>query len=113
MTSTQPAFRVEARGASVVVLTGTVALLLPAGLTLPPSRTLAAELGCSRWVVTEAYAQLVSEGYLVAATGSATGRHFMPVAAEVMLRTAPVVSFWPAMVSASSGLPPWAWWTNA
>ena len=45
---------------------------LPAGLTLPPSRTLAAELGCSRWVVTEAYAQLVSEGYLVATTGSAT-----------------------------------------
>ena len=45
---------------------------LPAGLTLPPSRTLAAELGCSRWVVTVAYAQLVSEGYLVATTGSAT-----------------------------------------
>jgi GntR family transcriptional regulator/MocR family aminotransferase len=45
---------------------------LPAGLTLPPSRMLAAELGCSRWVVTEAYGQLVSEGYLVATTGSAT-----------------------------------------
>lgn len=45
---------------------------LPAGLALPPSRTLAAELGCSRWVVTEAYAQLGSEGYLVALTGSAT-----------------------------------------
>ncbi|MET1004861.1 MAG: PLP-dependent aminotransferase family protein, partial [Propionibacteriaceae bacterium] len=45
---------------------------LAPGLTLPPSRTLAAELGCSRWVVTEAYAQLVSEGYLVATTGSAT-----------------------------------------
>ena len=35
---------------------------LPAGLALPPSRALAAELGCSRWVVTEAYAQLVSRG---------------------------------------------------
>jgi GntR family transcriptional regulator/MocR family aminotransferase len=45
---------------------------LPAGLTLPPSRALAADLGCSRWVVTEAYAQLVSEGYLLATTGSAT-----------------------------------------
>src|SRR4051794_22891080 len=45
---------------------------LPAGLALPPSRTLSAELGCSRWVVTEAYGQLVSEGYLVATTGSAT-----------------------------------------
>jgi GntR family transcriptional regulator/MocR family aminotransferase len=45
---------------------------LPAGVTLPPSRALAAELGCSRWVVTEAYGQLVSEGYLVATTGSGT-----------------------------------------
>jgi GntR family transcriptional regulator/MocR family aminotransferase len=45
---------------------------LAAGTALPPSRVLAAELGCSRWVVTEAYAQLVSEGYLAATTGSAT-----------------------------------------
>jgi GntR family transcriptional regulator/MocR family aminotransferase len=45
---------------------------LPAGISLPPSRALAADLGCSRWAVTEAYAQLVSEGYLVATTGSAT-----------------------------------------
>ena len=33
---------------------------------------MAAQLGCSRWVVTEAYGQLVSEGYLEATTGSAT-----------------------------------------
>ena len=45
---------------------------LPADTAVPPSRALAAELGCSRWVVTEAYGQLVSEGYLVATTGSAT-----------------------------------------
>lgn len=45
---------------------------LPPGSALPPSRLLAAELGCSRWVVTEAYGQLVSEGYLEAITGSAT-----------------------------------------
>ncbi|GAA4263970.1 MocR-like pyridoxine biosynthesis transcription factor PdxR [Dactylosporangium darangshiense] len=45
---------------------------LPAGSTLPPSRTLAADLGCSRWVVTEAYAQLAAEGYLESRTGSAT-----------------------------------------
>ena len=45
---------------------------LPADQVLPPSRVLAAELGCSRWVVTEAYGQLVAEGYLSATTGSAT-----------------------------------------
>jgi GntR family transcriptional regulator / MocR family aminotransferase len=43
-----------------------------AGATLPPSRALAADLGCSRWTVTEAYAQLVAEGYLEARPGSGT-----------------------------------------
>ena len=42
------------------------------GLVLPPSRRLAEELGCSRWVVTEAYGQLVAEGYLEARPGSVT-----------------------------------------
>ncbi|MFC8827727.1 PLP-dependent aminotransferase family protein [Streptomyces sp. NPDC057137] len=42
------------------------------GSALPPSRSLAADLGCSRWVVTEAYAQLVAEGYFEARGGSAT-----------------------------------------
>jgi GntR family transcriptional regulator / MocR family aminotransferase len=46
--------------------------LLPPETALPPSRALAAEVGCSRWVVTEAYGQLVAEGYLTATTGSAT-----------------------------------------
>src|SRR5437899_10710616 len=45
---------------------------LPAGAALPPSRSLAEMLGCSRWVVTEAYGQLVAEGYLDARPGSAT-----------------------------------------
>jgi len=45
---------------------------LPAGSALPPSRTLAKDLGCSRWVVTEAYAQLAAEGYLEARVGSGT-----------------------------------------
>jgi len=45
---------------------------LAAGSALPPSRRLAADLDCSRWVVTEAYAQLVAEGYLEARPGSAT-----------------------------------------
>ena len=42
------------------------------GSALPPSRHLASELGCSRWVVTEAYEQLVAEGYLQARIGSGT-----------------------------------------
>jgi GntR family transcriptional regulator/MocR family aminotransferase len=45
---------------------------LDVGAALPPSRALAADLRVSRWAVTEAYAQLVSEGYLEARTGSAT-----------------------------------------
>ena len=45
---------------------------LPAGSALPPSRTLAEDLGCSRWVVTEAYAQLAAEGYVDARVGAGT-----------------------------------------
>jgi GntR family transcriptional regulator/MocR family aminotransferase len=45
---------------------------LHAGSSLPPSRRLASELDCSRWVVTEAYAQLAAEGYLTATGGSGT-----------------------------------------
>ncbi|HLK74180.1 MAG TPA: GntR family transcriptional regulator [Streptosporangiaceae bacterium] len=45
---------------------------LPVGAALPPSRMLATDLGVSRWTVTEAYSQLVTEGYLTGKTGSAT-----------------------------------------
>ena len=45
---------------------------LPLGAALPPSRTLAEDLSVSRWTVTQAYGQLVTEGYLTARTGSAT-----------------------------------------
>jgi GntR family transcriptional regulator / MocR family aminotransferase len=45
---------------------------LPLGAALPPSRTLATDLGVSRWTVTQAYGQLVTEGYLTGRTGSAT-----------------------------------------
>ncbi|PRB13660.1 PLP-dependent aminotransferase family protein [Microbacterium sp. MYb62] len=45
---------------------------LAAGSAVPPSRTLAETLGVSRWVVTEAYGQLVAEGVLDARIGSAT-----------------------------------------
>ncbi|WP_407357836.1 PLP-dependent aminotransferase family protein [Microbacterium sp. LTA6] len=45
---------------------------LPADAALPPSRVLADTIGVSRWVVTEAYGQLVAEGVLDARIGSAT-----------------------------------------
>jgi len=45
---------------------------VPGGAALPPSRQLADDLGVSRWTVTQAYSQLVTEGYLSARTGSAT-----------------------------------------
>ena len=45
---------------------------LPAGTRLPASRVLAEDLGVSRGVVVDAYAQLVAEGFLVTRPGSAT-----------------------------------------
>lgn len=45
---------------------------LHAGTRLPSSRALAAELGLSRGVVVEVYAQLTAEGYLVARQGAPT-----------------------------------------
>jgi len=45
---------------------------LRAGERLPSSRVLARELGISRGLVLEAYAQLQAEGYLTARSGSAT-----------------------------------------
>jgi GntR family transcriptional regulator / MocR family aminotransferase len=46
--------------------------VLPAGVALPASRVLAGELGVSRGVVVEAYAQLAAEGYLTSRSGSYT-----------------------------------------
>ena len=51
---------------------------LAEGAAVPPSRALAEELDCSRWVVTEAYGQLVAEGYLAARVGSATRVSWAP-----------------------------------
>jgi GntR family transcriptional regulator / MocR family aminotransferase len=45
---------------------------LPRGTALPPTRSLAAELGVSRGVVVEAYQQLVAEGYLTSRSGGYT-----------------------------------------
>ena len=54
------------------------------GHLLPSSRALAAELGCSRWVVNEAYVQLTAEGYLQTRQGSGTR-----IAAHATARTEP------------------------
>lgn len=51
---------------------------VPPGAALPPSRQLADDLGVSRWTVTHAYGQLVTEGYLCARTGSATRVSWAP-----------------------------------
>jgi GntR family transcriptional regulator / MocR family aminotransferase len=45
---------------------------LPAAALLPPSRTLARELGVARSVVVDAYEQLAADGYLGARQGSGT-----------------------------------------
>jgi GntR family transcriptional regulator / MocR family aminotransferase len=45
---------------------------LAAGTRLPPSRTLAADLGLARNTVADAYGQLVAEGWLTARQGSGT-----------------------------------------
>lgn len=45
---------------------------LPPGSRLPSSRVLAADLGVSRGVVIEAYAQLSAEGFLISRSGSGT-----------------------------------------
>jgi len=66
---------------------------LPAGVALPPSRALAADLGVSRGVVVEAYAQLVAEGYLTSRSGGYT-------------QVAPLPNPTPASAGAPSAGPP-------
>ncbi|WP_157973801.1 GntR family transcriptional regulator, partial [Desertihabitans aurantiacus] len=69
---TDPGERSSTRRLAAALRSGIQDGLLPDGSVLPPSRALAAELDCSRWLVTEVYGQLVAEGYLVATVGSGT-----------------------------------------
>ncbi|GAA3447677.1 PLP-dependent aminotransferase family protein [Planomonospora venezuelensis] len=57
---------------TAAIRTAILAGRLGPGDALPPSRALAEELSCSRWVVNEAYTQLVAEGHLTARQGSGT-----------------------------------------
>jgi GntR family transcriptional regulator/MocR family aminotransferase len=78
---------------------------LAEGAAVPPSRALAEELGCSRWVVTEAYGQLVAEGYLSARAGSATRVAWSPdtAASRPRARRAPPTT--PVRYDLAPGLP--------
>jgi GntR family transcriptional regulator / MocR family aminotransferase len=59
------------------------------GTSLPPTRTLATDLGVSRGVVVEAYQQLVAEGYLTSRTGGYTQVAIAPQPAPAPARPAP------------------------
>ena len=61
---------------------------VPVGSALPPTRQLALDMGCSRWVVTEAYEQLVAEGYLEARVGAGTRVRLRDVAPSMPARHA-------------------------
>lgn len=78
---------------------------LPRGTHLPPSRELAGALGCSRWVVTEAYGLLVADGTLAARTGSGTWVEGSPVvepAAPIARVPAPVLDLTPGVPELAS-----------
>ena len=68
--------RPGARGARELLLTALRDAVrsgrLAPGTLLPPSRTLAADLGLARNTVAEAYAELVAEGWLASRQGAGT-----------------------------------------
>lgn len=84
------------------VQTGRVAC----GATLPSSRVLADDLGVSRGVVTEAYAQLVAEGFLLSRPGAGTTVAFPCVKAVPgsSSRSSPS-TFAPGTIDLRPGLP--------
>ncbi|MDN3359832.1 PLP-dependent aminotransferase family protein [Actinomadura sp. DC4] len=62
---------------------------LPLGSALPPTRTIAADLGVSRGVVVEAYQQLAAEGYVTSRAGGYTQVAIGPEPAPAPVRPAP------------------------
>jgi GntR family transcriptional regulator / MocR family aminotransferase len=65
---------------------------LSPGLQLPSSRALAADLGVARNTVTDAYSQLIAEGWLMARQGAGTRVADRSPAAEAMTTSAPLAS---------------------
>ena len=79
---------------------------LPGGTPVPSTRALAADLGVSRGVIVLAYEQLMAEGYLTAARGSATRvvmrrPHKSSQAAAVQPVAAPRYDFRPGLPDVS------------
>ncbi|MBI3900323.1 MAG: PLP-dependent aminotransferase family protein [Gammaproteobacteria bacterium] len=66
--SSEPTYRQLYRVLQQAILSGQ----LPIGTQLPPSRTLAKELGVARNTVTHVYSQLAVEGYVTSTIGSGT-----------------------------------------
>jgi GntR family transcriptional regulator/MocR family aminotransferase len=61
---------------------------LPLGSSLPPTRTIAGDLGVSRGVIVEAYQQLTAEGYLTSRAGGYTQVAIGPEPATTLARPA-------------------------
>src|SRR5512142_599703 len=72
---------------------------LAADTRLPPTRALATDLGVSRRLVVDSYAQLLAEGYLTARAGAGTfvaaGATAAGAPAEPRVRRAPRYDFFP------------------
>ena len=85
---------------------------LPRGISLPPTRGLARDLGVSRGVVVEAYQQLVAEGYLTSRRGGytrvAAGPETVAMPAAPALADAPRIDFCPCRADGSQ-FPRAAW----
>jgi GntR family transcriptional regulator / MocR family aminotransferase len=80
---------------------------LQAGDLLPPSRRLAADLGVSRWLVVDCYAQLAAEGYVSSHVGSATrvavdARPLPPAEPATVPAASPQTEFRPGVPDLSS-----------
>jgi len=84
---------------------------LAAGERLPSSRAMAAELGISRGLVLECYSQLQAEGFLTAASGSATRVAAQAFAPAEMSRRTPAGSprGGPAPAPAEGPAHPFVW----
>lgn len=90
---------------------------LSGGERIPSTRALAAQLGISRGLVQDCYAQLLAEGYLIAQTGSSTRVAALPRSIRLPTRVVAPASVPRMIVEFSDGVPDlgmvprqdWAW----